>query len=165
MRLGAAVTAIDADGAILATGESLDTLAAVWAAGVVANELKKLVAGEKDKFRRLHVDSYLRTLSAKDIFATADAAFAATDDEGNFAVMSYHAPGYFSRPQRSGRSARHRQDYIPSARLHSLPRPWFVWRRRLRRLGSQCDPQDAPGENHQAVYQQYFDIPAQGRSS
>jgi NADH:ubiquinone reductase (H+-translocating) len=47
-----------------------------------------MVPGEKDKFGRLHVDGYLRTLSAKDIFATGYAAFAATDDEGNFALMS-----------------------------------------------------------------------------
>jgi NADH dehydrogenase len=88
MRLGAAVTTIDAGGVVLATGERLDTLTAVWTAGMVANELNKLVPGEKDKFGRLHVDGYLRTLSAKDIFATGDAAFAATDDEGNFAMMS-----------------------------------------------------------------------------
>jgi NADH:ubiquinone reductase (H+-translocating) len=88
MKLGAAVTAVDADGVILGTGERLETLTAVWTAGVVANELNKLVPGEKDKFGRLHVDGYLRTLSVRDIFATGDAAFAATDDEGNFNMMS-----------------------------------------------------------------------------
>lgn len=88
MKLGAAVTEIDAGGVVLATGERLETLTAVWTAGVVANELNKLVPGEKDKFGRLHVDDYMRTLSAKDIFATGDAAFATTDDEGNFAMMS-----------------------------------------------------------------------------
>jgi NADH dehydrogenase len=87
-KLGVSVTGIDAEGVILSTGERIDTLTAVWTAGVVANELNKQVPGKKDEFGRLHVDSYLRTLSGKDIFATGDAAIAATDDKGNFTVMS-----------------------------------------------------------------------------
>jgi NADH dehydrogenase len=87
-KLGASVTGIDAEGVTLSTGERIDTLTAVWTAGVVANELNKQVPGEKDEAGRLHVDNYLRTLSEKDIFATGDAAVAATDDKGNFSLMS-----------------------------------------------------------------------------
>jgi NADH dehydrogenase len=88
MKLGVAVTGIDAGGVVLATGEHIDTMTAVWTAGVVANELNKMIPGEKDKLGRLHVDGHLRTLSVKDIFATGDAALAATDDEGNFTMMT-----------------------------------------------------------------------------
>jgi len=87
-KLGVAVTAIDAGGVVLATGERIEALTAVWTAGMVANQLNTQVPGQKDKFGRLHVDDYLRTLSVKDIFATGDAALAATDDKGNFAMMS-----------------------------------------------------------------------------
>jgi NADH dehydrogenase len=55
---------------------------------MVANELNQQVPGEKDQFGRLRVDQHLRTLSANEIFATGDAAIAATDDIGNFTLMS-----------------------------------------------------------------------------
>jgi NADH dehydrogenase len=88
MKLGAAVVKVDAGGITLSTGERIDTLTAVWTGGMVANELNNQVPGEKDRAGRLHVDGYLRTLSVKDIFATGDAAFAATDDKGNHSLMS-----------------------------------------------------------------------------
>jgi NADH dehydrogenase len=88
LKLGTAVTGTNADGVTLATGERIETLTAVWTAGMVANELNKQIPGEKDKLGRLHVDDYLRTLSVKDIFATGDAAIAASDDLGNHAMMS-----------------------------------------------------------------------------
>lgn len=88
MKLGAAVTEIDAEGVVLSTGERINALTAVWTAGMVANELNQQVPGEKDQFGRLRVDHHLRTLSAKDVFATGDAAIAATDDKGNFTLMS-----------------------------------------------------------------------------
>lgn len=88
MRLGAAVTAIDEAGVVLSTGERIESLTAVWTAGMIANGLNQQVPGEKDQFGRLRVDQYLRTLSANEIFATGDAAIAATDDIGNFTLMS-----------------------------------------------------------------------------
>jgi NADH dehydrogenase len=88
VKLGTTITGIDAGGVVLATGERLETLTAVWTAGVVASELNKQVPSEKDKFGRLVVDEYLHTLSDKDIFATGDAASATTDDKGHFSMMS-----------------------------------------------------------------------------
>jgi NADH dehydrogenase len=88
MKLGAAVTGVDAGGVVLTTGERINALTVVWTAGMVANELNQQVPGEKDQVGRLRVDRHLRTLSVKDIFAAGDAAIAATDDKGNFTLMS-----------------------------------------------------------------------------
>ncbi|KAI8631290.1 FAD-containing subunit of NADH dehydrogenase [Xylariaceae sp. FL1651] len=87
-RLGTSVIAIDADGVTLSSGERIETLTAVWTAGVVATPLAKQIPGEKDKFGRLQVDQDLRVPSVKDVFATGDAASAATDDIGHYAKMS-----------------------------------------------------------------------------
>jgi NADH dehydrogenase len=88
MKLGASVTQIDSEGVILSNGERIETLTAVWTAGVVANQLNQQVPGEKDQAGRLRVDGHLRTFANKDIFATGDAAVAATDDKGNHSLMS-----------------------------------------------------------------------------
>jgi NADH dehydrogenase len=87
-KLGTSVTQIDAEGVTLSTGERIETLTAIWTAGMVANQLNQQIPGDKDQAGRLRVDSYLRTLSVKDVFATGDAAVAATDDEGNLTLMS-----------------------------------------------------------------------------
>jgi NADH dehydrogenase len=88
MKLGVSVTEVDTEGIVFSTGERIETLTAVWAAGVVANQLNEQIPGEKDQAGRLQVDSYLRTSMRKDIFATGDAAVAATDDKGNHSLMS-----------------------------------------------------------------------------
>lgn len=88
MKLGTAVTGVDANGIIAATGERLEALTVVWTAGVAATTLAKQIPGEKDKFGRLYVDRDLRVPSARDIFATGDAACAATDDDGHYTMMS-----------------------------------------------------------------------------
>lgn len=87
-KLGAAVTGIDANGVTTASGERIETLTAVWTGGMAANALTHQIAGEKDRFGRLHADQYLRVPSTPDVFATGDMVFAATDDEGNHALMS-----------------------------------------------------------------------------
>jgi NADH dehydrogenase len=87
-RLGVSVASIDAKSVTFSTGERIEALTVVWTAGVVANDLNQHIPGKKDQLGRLHVDSYLRTLSVKDIYATGDAAYAATDDEGNHTLMS-----------------------------------------------------------------------------
>ncbi|GAD96580.1 hypothetical protein CHGG_10832 [Paecilomyces variotii No. 5] len=88
MKLGTAVTGVDANGVITDTGECIEALTAVWTAGVSATVLAKQIPGEKDKFGRLCVDRHLRMPSARDIFATGDAACAATDDDGHYTMMS-----------------------------------------------------------------------------
>ncbi|KAH6623869.1 hypothetical protein F5144DRAFT_584573 [Chaetomium tenue] len=88
MKLGSAVTAVDAEGVTLASGERIETLTAVWTGGVAANALTQQIAGEKDRFGRLHTDRTLRVPSEPHVYATGDTAHAATDDDGNCAMMS-----------------------------------------------------------------------------
>jgi NADH dehydrogenase len=88
MCLGAAVTALDASGVTLGTGECIRCATVIWAAGLRASPLTAQVPGERDGFGRLLVDRDLRVAEAPAIFATGDAARAASDDLGNFALMS-----------------------------------------------------------------------------
>ncbi|KAI5460146.1 hypothetical protein BGZ63DRAFT_359564 [Mariannaea sp. PMI_226] len=88
VKLGSAVTEISANGVTLASGEHIETMTAIWTAGVRATPLTQQISGEKDALSRLHVDQDLRVPATKDIFATGDAAYAQTDGEGNHATMS-----------------------------------------------------------------------------
>lgn len=87
-KLGAAVTAIDANCVTTASGEQIETLTAVWTGGMAASSLTEQVPGEKDKFGRLRTDRNLRVPSTPAVFATGDTACAATDDGGPYALMS-----------------------------------------------------------------------------
>jgi NADH:ubiquinone reductase (H+-translocating) len=88
IRTDAAVTAVDANGVVLANGDRIEASTVIWTAGPRANPLTLQVKGKRDSFGRLHVSRDLRVPSAPDIFATGDVAFASTDDEGNHALMS-----------------------------------------------------------------------------
>ncbi|KAJ3545153.1 hypothetical protein NM208_g2652 [Fusarium decemcellulare] len=88
VRLGAAVKTIDAEGVTLASGERIETLTAVWTAGMKATKLTQQIPGPKDRLGRLEVDQYLRVPSSEDIFATGDAAHALADTNGHYALMS-----------------------------------------------------------------------------
>lgn len=92
-RLGTSVVAIDAEGVTLSTGERIETLTAVWTAGVVATPLTRQVSDSRDALGRLRVDEDLRVPSAADVFATGDAASAMADDEGHCAKMSCQHAG------------------------------------------------------------------------
>ncbi len=87
-RLNAGVSSLDRSGVTLSTGEHVETMTVIWAAGMRANPLTTKIPGERDKFDRLLVDSYLRVPSVPGVFATGDAARAACDDCGNYALMS-----------------------------------------------------------------------------
>lgn len=84
----AAVSSVGAEGLTLTSGEHIETMTAIWTAGVVATPLTQQIEGPKDSFCRLHVDQHLRTLSNKHIYATGDAACALADEEGHYALMS-----------------------------------------------------------------------------
>ena len=86
--LGAGVTAIDAHGLVTSTGQRIDASTIVWTAGARANALTAQVPGERDAYGRLHVDKNLRVKAVPTIYATGDVAYAATDDQGNVAMMS-----------------------------------------------------------------------------
>jgi NADH dehydrogenase len=88
VRPGLRVTSIDAEGAVLSDGERIAASTVIWTAGMRAHGLASLIPGEHDNLGRLIVDSYLRAPREGSIFVTGDVAKAATDDEGNFAVMS-----------------------------------------------------------------------------
>jgi NADH dehydrogenase len=87
-RLGAGVAALDKSGVTLSDGERIESETVIWAAGMRAAPLTAQVPGERDNFGRLLVDRDLRVPSVARVFATGDAARAACDDLGNYALMS-----------------------------------------------------------------------------
>jgi len=87
-RLGAGVAALDESGVTLSDGERIETETVIWAAGMRAAPLTAQVPAERDNFGRLLVDRDLRVPSVPGVFATGDAARAACDDTGNYALMS-----------------------------------------------------------------------------
>ncbi|WFU78225.1 NAD(P)/FAD-dependent oxidoreductase [Bradyrhizobium sp. CIAT3101] len=87
-RVGAGVSALDETGVTLSSGERIEAETVVWAAGIRAAPLTQQIPAERDNSGRLLVDRDLRVASVPGVFATGDAAKAACDDAGNFALMS-----------------------------------------------------------------------------
>jgi NADH dehydrogenase len=87
-RLGAGVASLDNSGVTLSDGERIEAETVVWAAGIRAAPLTQQIPAERDNFGRLLVDRDLRIPSVPGVFATGDAARAASDDLGNYALMS-----------------------------------------------------------------------------
>ena len=87
-RLGAGVASLDESGVTLSNGEHIETETVIWAAGIRAAPLTQQIPAEHDNLGRLLVDRDLRVPSVEGVFATGDAARAASDDVGNYALMS-----------------------------------------------------------------------------
>ncbi|GIJ92620.1 hypothetical protein Asppvi_001898 [Aspergillus pseudoviridinutans] len=87
-KLGPGVSAVDAEGVALASGERIETKTVIWTAGVRATPLTKQIPGPKDALGRLYVDRYLRVSSVHGVFATGDAACAIADGKSQYALMS-----------------------------------------------------------------------------
>ncbi|TFV73631.1 NAD(P)/FAD-dependent oxidoreductase [Bradyrhizobium frederickii] len=87
-RLGVGVASLDRSGVSLSSGERIECETAIWAAGMRAAPLTAQIPAERDQFGRLLVDRDLRVPSVSGVFATGDAARAACDDVGNYALMS-----------------------------------------------------------------------------
>lgn len=87
-RLGAGVAAIDERSVTLSNGECIETATVIWAAGMRAAPLTAQIPGERDNIGRLVVDRELHVVGVPGVFATGDAAKAACDDKGNYALMS-----------------------------------------------------------------------------
>jgi NADH:ubiquinone reductase (H+-translocating) len=87
-RLGAGVAELDKSGVTLSNGERIECATVIWAAGMRAAPLTTQIPAERDNFGRLLVGRDLRVLSVPGVFATGDAARAACDDVGNYALMS-----------------------------------------------------------------------------
>lgn len=147
-KLGSGVAAVDAKGVTLENGERIETDTVIWTAGARASELTAQIPAERDSFGRLHVDRNLKVKGVEAVFATGDCAYAATDDKGNYAMMScQHA-------LRLGRSAGHNvaADLVGEALIpYSQPRyvtcldlgPWGAvytegWDRQVKMTGAQA---------------------------
>lgn len=87
-KLGSGVASVDAEGVTLESGERIVADTVIWTAGARANELTAQIPAERDGYGRLHVDRNLKVKGIEAVYATGDCAYAATDDEGNFAMMS-----------------------------------------------------------------------------
>lgn len=87
-RLGVGVASLDKSGVTLSSGEHIECETVIWAAGMRAAPLTAQIPAERDQFGRLLVDRDLRVPSVNGVFATGDAARAACDDVGNYALMS-----------------------------------------------------------------------------
>ncbi|WP_313442534.1 FAD-dependent oxidoreductase [Novosphingobium sp.] len=87
-RPGVLLSAVDADGAQRSDGSRIEAATVVWAAGVRAHPLAAEIPGEHDGAGRVASDRYLRAPAAPEIFVTGDTVKAATDDAGNFNLMT-----------------------------------------------------------------------------
>lgn len=87
-RLGAGVAALDKSGVTLSNGKRIPSATVIWAAGIRAAPLTLQIPAERDNLGRLLVDRDLRVPAVPGVFATGDAARAASDDLGNYALMS-----------------------------------------------------------------------------
>jgi NADH:quinone reductase (non-electrogenic) len=87
-RLGAGVASLDKSGVTLSSGEHIEAETVIWAAGIRAAPLTAQIPAERDNSDRLLVDRDFRVQGVDGVFATGDAARAACDDEGNYALMS-----------------------------------------------------------------------------
>jgi NADH dehydrogenase len=72
----------------LADGRRIEAATVIWTVGFRASPLTRELAGTHDAQGRLHVDQNLKVRGQDRVFAAGDVAYAATDDLGNFAVMS-----------------------------------------------------------------------------
>ncbi|MFZ6644840.1 NAD(P)/FAD-dependent oxidoreductase [Undibacterium sp. TJN25] len=96
-RLGSAVARIDANGITTAAGERLEAATVIWTAGVRASALTAQIPASRDALGRLQVGQDLKVPAVPGVFATGDAAVAATDDEGNHTLMSCQHALYLGR--------------------------------------------------------------------
>jgi NADH:quinone reductase (non-electrogenic) len=84
-RLGAGVAALDGTGVTLTDRERIEAATVIWAAGLRATAQ---IPAERDGSGRLLVDRDLRVAEVPTVFATGDAAKAASDDVGHHSLMS-----------------------------------------------------------------------------
>lgn len=82
------VSAVDARGVTLSDGSRIEADTVIWTAGMRAHPLAQAIRGEHDEAGRVVGDAFLRAPAANGIFVTGDTVKAATDDSGNFSVMS-----------------------------------------------------------------------------
>jgi NADH dehydrogenase len=86
--LNADISEISADGVLLSNGELIESETVIWTAGVQANTLTSLLSSNKGPHGRLLVDPLLQVKGINNVYATGDVAYVASDDKGNYALMS-----------------------------------------------------------------------------
>jgi NADH dehydrogenase len=86
--LGSGIARLDEDGVTLENGERIDAGTVIWSAGMRASPLTTQLPAERDNLGRLLVEPDLRVPGSPRVFAAGDTAKAATDNEGNFSLMS-----------------------------------------------------------------------------
>lgn len=86
--VGNSVAGVDAEGVHLSDGTRIAAQTVVWAGGLRASPLTEQLTSVRDAQGRLHVDANLKVQGQASVYAAGDVAYAATDDLGNFAVMS-----------------------------------------------------------------------------
>jgi NADH dehydrogenase len=89
-RPGISVSAMDAEGATLATGERIDAATVVWCAGMQAHPLTGRFPVERDRFGRVPVDAFLKVKGMAGEFATGDAAWFAIDRSHSCVMSCQH---------------------------------------------------------------------------
>jgi NADH dehydrogenase len=99
-RLGAKVSAVDAQSVTLASGEIIPAETVVWCAGMRASPTAATLNGSHDRLGRLVVDPFMRVTGLANVFAAGDVAMSLVDGV-HPSVMSCQ----FARPM--GRFAGH----------------------------------------------------------
>jgi NADH:ubiquinone reductase (H+-translocating) len=87
-RLGSGVASVDGGGVTTANGEHIAASTVIWTAGLRASTLTEQIPGRRDATGRLYVDRNLAVQGVPGVYATGDVAYAATDNEGNYTMMS-----------------------------------------------------------------------------
>ena len=89
-RPGVSITAVDADGVTLASGERIAAETVVWCAGMQAHPLTKCFPVERDRFGRLPVAPDLKVLGMAAEFAAGDVAWFAVDGHKSCVMSCQH---------------------------------------------------------------------------
>ncbi len=87
-RLNTGIAKLDENSVTLDNGERIETATVIWSGGMRASPLTSQLEAERDQLGRIIVEPDLRVPGHSQIFATGDTAKAATDNEGNFSLMS-----------------------------------------------------------------------------
>jgi NADH dehydrogenase len=90
-RTGVSVTAVDAGGATLATGERIEAETVVWSAGMQADPLTARFPVTRDRSGRLPVDPFLRIAGMSAEFAAGDVAWLPIDGTHPSVMSCQHA--------------------------------------------------------------------------
>jgi NADH:ubiquinone reductase (H+-translocating) len=90
-RPGVTMASVEAEGARLASGESIAAATVVWCGGMRAHPLAASLPGRHDRFGRVEVDRFLRVTAADGVFAAGDVAAALVDGEHASVMSCQHA--------------------------------------------------------------------------